>query len=112
MSYIVDVYRDKVPVQKNMISFGAYVTMFPQLVAVRSSSMAIIARQLVSRTMTLDRFGEGAELFIRGLAKKVLLANKYRLAVDEREGGAGRRAKRIVGLAWHYRLYVPDLFRF
>ncbi|BFH15302.1 MBOAT family protein [Paenibacillus melissococcoides] len=79
MSYIVDVYRDKVPVQKNLISFGAYVTMFPQLVAGPIVKYGDIARQLVSRTMKLDRFGEGAELFIRGLAKKVLLANNIGL---------------------------------
>ncbi|NKI24396.1 MBOAT family protein [Paenibacillus dendritiformis] len=79
MSYIVDVYRDKVPVQKNIISFGAYVTMFPQLVAGPIVKYGDIARQLASRTMTLDRFGEGAELFIRGLAKKVLLANNIGL---------------------------------
>lgn len=79
MSYVVDVYRNKVPVQRNMISFGAYVTMFPQLVAGPIVKYGDIAGQLASRTMTLDRFGEGAEWFIRGLAKKVLLANNIGL---------------------------------
>lgn len=79
MSYVVDVYKDKVPVQKNIISFGTYVTMFPQLVAGPIVKYSDIAGQLVSRTVTLDRFGEGAELFIRGLAKKVLLANNIGL---------------------------------
>ncbi|MGG4343306.1 MBOAT family O-acyltransferase [Paenibacillus lautus] len=79
MSYIVDVYLDKVPVQKNFISFGAYVTMFPQLVAGPIVKYGDIAGQLVSRKVSLDRFGEGAELFIRGLAKKVLLANNIGL---------------------------------
>jgi alginate O-acetyltransferase complex protein AlgI len=79
MSYIVDVYLDKVPVQKNIISFGAYVTMFPQLVAGPIVKYGDIARQLAQRNVTLDRFGEGAELFIRGLAKKVLLANQIGL---------------------------------
>ncbi|MEK3837612.1 MBOAT family O-acyltransferase [Paenibacillus sp. FSL R7-0128] len=75
MSYIIDVYRRKVPVQKNLIAFGAYVTMFPQLVAGPIVKYEDIAGQLAKRTVTLERFGEGAELFIRGLAKKVLLAN-------------------------------------
>ena len=79
MSYIVDVYKGKVPVQRNIISFGAYVTMFPQLVAGPIVKYDDIAGQLVSRRVTLDRFGEGAELFIRGLAKKVLLANNIGL---------------------------------
>lgn len=74
MSYVVDVYLDKVPVQKNIIAFGAYVTMFPQLVAGPIVKYGDIAGQLISRKVTLDRFGEGAELFIRGLTKKVLLA--------------------------------------
>ncbi|MFM1654203.1 MBOAT family O-acyltransferase [Brevibacillus sp. B_LB10_24] len=79
MSYIVDVYLDKVPVQKNIISFGAYVAMFPQLVAGPIVKYGDIAGQLAQRKVTLDRFGEGAELFIRGLAKKVLLANQIGL---------------------------------
>lgn len=79
MSYVVDVYRNKVPVQRNIISFGAYVTMFPQLVAGPIVKYGDIAGQLASRTMTLDRFGEGAEWFIRGMAKKVLLANNIGL---------------------------------
>jgi len=79
MSYIVDVYKGKVPVQRNIISFGAYVTMFPQLVAGPIVKYGDIAGQLISRKVTLDCFGEGAELFIRGLAKKVLLANNIGL---------------------------------
>ncbi|RAP22853.1 hypothetical protein C2W64_03412 [Brevibacillus laterosporus] len=75
MSYIVDVYRDRVPVQKNILSFGLYVTMFPQLVAGPIVTYSGIAKQLSFRKVTLERFGEGAELFIGGLAKKVLLAN-------------------------------------
>lgn len=79
MSYIVDVYLDKVPVQRNIISFGAYVTMFPQLVAGPIVKYGDIAGQLDGRRLSLHRFGEGAELFIRGLAKKVLLANNIGL---------------------------------
>ena len=71
MSYVVDVYLDKVSVQKNFISFGAYVTMFP-LVAGPIVKYGDIAGQLVSRKVSLDRFGEGAELFIRGLAKSAV----------------------------------------
>lgn len=79
MSYMVDVYRNRVPVQKNPIDFGAYIAMFPQLVAGPIVKYEDIAGQLKSRKVTLDRFGEGAELFIRGLAKKVLLANNIGL---------------------------------
>lgn len=75
MSYMIDVYRDKVPVQKNLISFGTYVTMFPQLVAGPIVAYGEVAKQLANRQITLSLFGEGTQLFIRGLAKKVLLAN-------------------------------------
>lgn len=75
MSYTIDVYLDKVPVQRNIISFGAYVTMFPQLVAGPIVKYGEIAKQIDNRFETLDKFGEGCELFIIGLSKKVLLAN-------------------------------------
>lgn len=75
MSYTIDVYLNKIPVQKNIISFGAYVTMFPQLVAGPIVKYGEVAKQIDERVETLDKFGEGAELFIVGLGKKVLLAN-------------------------------------
>ncbi|WP_018882900.1 MBOAT family O-acyltransferase [Paenibacillus massiliensis] len=75
MSYVLDVYFGKTTVQRNIIAFGTYVTMFPQLVAGPIIKYGDVSRQLTSRSMTLNRFGKGAELFIRGLAKKVLLAN-------------------------------------
>lgn len=79
MSYVIDVYRRKVTAQRNLISFGTYVAMFPQLVAGPIVKYGDIARQLIARHMTLERFGRGAELFIRGLAKKALLANQIGL---------------------------------
>ena len=78
MSYVVDVYLDKVSVQKNFISFGAYVTMFPQLVAGPIVKYGDIAGQLVSRKVSLDRFGEGRSCS-SGDLQKVLLANNIGL---------------------------------
>ena len=79
LSYTIDVYLDKVPVQKNIIAFGAYVTMFPQLVAGPIVRYSEIAKELDDRRESLYLFGEGAELFIIGLSKKVLLANNIGL---------------------------------
>lgn len=79
MSYVIDVYLGKVQAQKNIISFGTYVTMFPQLVAGPIIKYSDIDKQLQERKVTLDRFGEGMELFVRGLALKVLLANNIGL---------------------------------
>lgn len=75
VSYIIDVYLEKVPAQKGFISFGAYLTMFPQLVAGPIVRYSDIETQLKSRSESLDLFGEGAEKFINGLVKKVLIAN-------------------------------------
>lgn len=75
LSYLIDVYRRKVHAQKNLISFGLYVTMFPQLIAGPIVQYADIDRQLKSRTVTWEKFGSGTVYFIRGLGKKVLLAN-------------------------------------
>lgn len=75
LSYIVDVYLDKVAVQHNIINFATYVTMFPQLVAGPIVQYQTIENQLNTRKESIIKFGEGAERFIQGLGKKVLLAN-------------------------------------
>lgn len=75
ISYIVDVYRDKTEVQKNIINFGAYVSMFPQLVAGPIVQYSTIEKQLNSRKESFKNFGEGVERFVLGLGKKVIIAN-------------------------------------
>ena len=75
ISYVVDVYRDKTEVQKNIINFGAYVSMFPQLVAGPIVQYSTIEKQLNSRKESFKYFGEGVERFVLGLGKKVIIAN-------------------------------------
>ncbi|WP_069988466.1 MBOAT family O-acyltransferase [Massilioclostridium coli] len=75
LSYIFDVYWKKVEVQRNFIHFSLYVTMFPQLIAGPIVKYTDISVQLENRHVTLTKLGLGAEFFIKGLAKKVLLAN-------------------------------------
>lgn len=79
MSYVIDVYLKKVQVQRNIISFGTYVTMFPQLVAGPIVKYGDVEKQLKHREESLEKFSEGAEIFIIGLAKKVVLANNIGL---------------------------------
>ncbi len=79
LSYVIDVYLEKVKVQKNIISFGTYITMFPQLVAGPIVKYSDIEVQLEGRKETINLFGEGVERFIIGLGKKVLLANNIGL---------------------------------
>lgn len=75
MSYTIDVYRGEAQVQKNLISFGAYVTMFPQLIAGPIVTYKTIDKQLRSRKETSEQFAVGIHRFMIGLGKKVLLAN-------------------------------------
>ena len=76
MSYTIDVYRGEAPVQNNIISFGAYVSMFPQLIAGPIVRYRDIAAELNTRTESFERFSLGIRRFVIGLGKKVLLANQ------------------------------------
>ncbi|KAF5065667.1 Peptidoglycan O-acetyltransferase [anaerobic digester metagenome] len=75
MSYTIDVYRKDAPVQKNVVAFGAFVTMFPQLIAGPIVKYKQVAAELDHRICTAEGFAKGALRFTVGLAKKVLLAN-------------------------------------
>ncbi len=83
ISYLVDVYRLDAPVQKNFKNLALYISMFPQLVAgpiVRYNSIASdIERE---RRISLDTFTLGLQIFLIGLAKKVLIANNMAIEAD------------------------------
>lgn len=76
MSYTIDVYRDDVRVQRNLINFGMYITMFPQLIAGPIVRYSDVQDQLAERNVTTADFSEGIMRFVVGLGKKVLLANQ------------------------------------
>lgn len=76
MSYTIDVYRGDVKVQRNIIDFGMYISMFPQLIAGPIVRYADVEGQLRERSVTMQDLSEGAMRFIVGLGKKVLLANQ------------------------------------
>ena len=76
MSYTIDVYRDDVRVQRNLIDFGMYITMFPQLIAGPIVRYSDVQDQLAERNVTTADFSEGIMRFVVGLGKKVLLANQ------------------------------------
>jgi alginate O-acetyltransferase complex protein AlgI len=75
MSYIIDVYRKDAPVQRNLVSFGTFVTMFPQLIAGPIVKYKTVAAEIDCRENTMSDFALGTRRFCVGLAKKVLLAN-------------------------------------
>lgn len=75
MSYVIDVYRRDTPVQKNVASFGTYVTLFPQLIAGPIVRYRDVDDQLGDREETVTLFASGVRTFIAGLGKKVILGN-------------------------------------
>ena len=76
MSYTIDVYRGKAKAEKNPINFGAYISLFPQLIAGPIVRFSDIATQLRERTINLERIRYAVLRFVCGLGKKVLLANQ------------------------------------
>ncbi|MEG1164218.1 MAG: MBOAT family protein [Anaerovoracaceae bacterium] len=83
MSYVIDVYRGQVKVQKNIINFGTYVTLFPQLIAGPIVRYITIEEQLNHRGRDFDQIANGVRRFIIGLGKKVLLANQIGALWDQ-----------------------------
>lgn len=83
MSYTIDIYRGHALPQKNIISFGAYVSLFPQLIAGPIVQYKTIAKELEGRRESFQMFYEGIRLFITGLGKKILLANNIGLLWEE-----------------------------
>lgn len=79
MSYTIDLYLGKIKVQKNPISFAAFVTLFPQIVAGPIVRYEDVAAELDDRVINLDCVYEGIVTFVTGLGKKVLIANNIGL---------------------------------
>lgn len=79
MSYTIDVYRGVVPAQHNIITFGSYVAMFPQLIAGPIVQYKTVEKELNNRSVTLGEVYDGIKRFSIGLGKKVILANNMGL---------------------------------
>ena len=75
ISYIVDVYRKDTTAQKNIFYLALYISLFPQLIAGPIVRYHDIVRQIVTRKHSLKLFASGAQRFIFGLSKKMLIAN-------------------------------------
>ena len=82
MSYPIDIYRGDAKLQKNFISFGTFVALFPQLIAGPIVRYKDIADQLNFRASSIDQFANGVRRFCVGLAKKVLIANNIGMLWD------------------------------
>ncbi|HAU86400.1 MAG TPA: membrane-bound O-acyltransferase family protein [Lachnospiraceae bacterium] len=82
MSYVIDVYRKNVKVQKNPFYLGLYVSFFPQLIAGPIVRYAAIEEQIMNRKETWQKFSAGSCRFIMGLSKKVLISNNMAVIAD------------------------------
>ena len=81
LSYTIDVYRGTAEVQKDPIAFGAYVTLFPQLIAGPIVRYVDVARELKHRSHSWENISLGLRRFLVGLGKKVILADNFALLV-------------------------------
>ena len=75
LSYVIDVYRKKCSVQKNILNLALYISFFPQLIAGPIVRYSDIEKQIASRQMTTEGFSVGFRRFIYGLSKKVMISN-------------------------------------
>ena len=105
LSYVIDVYRGDAPVQKNLLTFGTYVTLFPQLIAGPIVRYRDVALQMENRKENLGDFASGVLLFICGLSKKVLLANPMGSLWDMARGEQGTLVAWVGILAYTMQIY-------
>lgn len=83
LSYVFDVYRKEVNVQKNPLKVALYILCFPQLIAGPIVKYGDIDFQIDNRNVTLDDFADGLERFIIGFAKKAVISNAMAIVVDK-----------------------------
>ena len=110
LTYTVDVYRGKSPVQRDPFKLMLYVSCFPQLIAGPIVQYSDVAVMLDERESTLEGFTEGMKRFAVGLSRKVLLANVCGLIIEELPSAAGASGMSVLG-AWYISvLYSLQLY--
>ncbi len=98
LSYVIDLYRGKYGVQKNILSLALYISFFPQLIAGPIVRYRDVNAQIGSREITPEKTAEGIRRFIYGLGKKVLIANVLAKAADDLYGLTAMNL--TGGMAW------------
>jgi alginate O-acetyltransferase complex protein AlgI len=83
ISYLMDIYRGTIQGTSSLFAFATYKAMFPQLIAGPIVRYADIAADLGDRRVESDAVFEGIGRFIRGLAKKALIADTLAVTVDQ-----------------------------
>ena len=83
LSYVIDVWRNDVRAQKNIVNVGLYISLFPQLIAGPIVRYEDIEKQIMDRTLSVSEISSGIERFIAGISKKVLLADSMAVIADK-----------------------------
>lgn len=83
MSYVIDLYKGRISVEKSPLILGTYLCMFPQLIAGPIVVYSDVSERLQNRTITLDEIEDGVKTFILGMASKVLIANNVGMLWDD-----------------------------
>ena len=110
LTYTVDVYRRKAPALKNPLRLLLYISCFPQLIAGPIVQYADVADQLPERRILPDDFTAGLQRFIKGLAKKVLLANVCGAAIKELTLAGTGAALSLLGAWLSMFLYTLQIY--
>ena len=97
MSYVIDVYRKNADVQPNILNFGLYISLFPQLIAGPIVRYSTVAQELNERKVSFELASTGIKRFVIGLAKKVLIANSVGAVWDSIQNDTSNIS---VSLAW------------
>lgn len=105
MSYTIDVYRRQVSCQRDPVVFGAYVSMFPQLIAGPIVRYRDVAEQLENRRENLSQFAAGVQIFVLGLAKKLLLANQMGALWEALKADGGTLSAWVCMFAYTLQIY-------
>ncbi len=98
MSYTIDVYRGDARAQRNILNFGTFVTLFPQLIAGPIIKYKDLGDQIDRRDYSADKFSSGVQIFMVGLGKKLLIANNVGMLWDSYKAMAP--AELTVAGAW------------
>ena len=106
LSYTIDVYKREIKAQHNILNFGMYICMFPQLIAGPIVRYRDIENQIAHRTLQTDRICHGIFRFSIGLGKKVLLANNCGMIWDEISAQRGNTAVTAIVGAIAYMLQI------
>ena len=109
LTYVIDVYKGKVGVQKSVINLGCYISAFPQLIAGPIVRYETVNEELDERCENIENFATGIRRFIIGLFKKVVIANEMAYVADTLFGSdiaqLGVIGMIVGGIAFTFQIY-------